>query len=62
MCIRDSFSTALLRKDLQLFLKEAPPLGVETQGLQGLADLLARAEHSSLDSCDYSALHELTEL
>ena len=57
-----NFSTALLRKDLQLFLKEAPLLGVETHGLQGLVDLLARSEHSSLDSCDYSALHELTEL
>ena len=56
-----NFSTALLRKDLQLFLKEAPPLGVETSGLQGLADLLARAEHTALDGCDYSALHDLTE-
>ena len=56
-----NFSTALLRKDLQLFLREAPPLGVDSSALHGLADLLARAENTPLDDCDYSALHELTE-
>ena len=56
-----NFSTALLRKDLQLFLQEAPKLGVNSSALNGLAELLAQAEQTQLDDCDYSALHELTK-
>ncbi|MGC6483870.1 MAG: NAD(P)-dependent oxidoreductase [Synechococcus sp.] len=55
-----NFSTALLRKDLQLFLKEASQLGVDATGLSSLLALLSRAEHTPLDDGDYSALHELT--
>ena len=55
-----NFTTALLRKDLQLFLREAPRLGVDASGLDGLLTLLQRAEHTPLDGGDYSALHELT--
>ena len=55
-----NFSTALLRKDLQLFLREAPQLGVDASGLNGLLTLLTRAENTALDEGDYSALHELT--
>ena len=55
-----NFSTALLRKDLQLFLREAPQLGVDASGLNGLLTLLKRAEDTALDNGDYSALHELT--
>ena len=56
-----NFSTALLRKDLQLFLREAALAGVNAHGLDGLAALLAGAEGTPLDSGDYSALHELTQ-
>lgn len=56
-----NFSTALLRKDLQLFLREAPRFGVDASALNGLAEMLMRAEQTHLDGCDYSALHELTK-
>ncbi len=55
-----NFPTAHLRKDLLLFLAAARERGLDTTGLQGLAELLARAEGSALDGLDYSALHRLT--
>ena len=55
-----NFSTALLRKDLNLFLQETVSAGLQNKGLQGLADLLAAAENTPLDQQDYCALHELT--
>ena len=55
-----NFSTALLRKDLNLFLQETVAAGLQEQGLQGLADLLNAAENTPLDQQDYCALHELT--
>ena len=55
-----NFPTAHLRKDLLLFLQEARGLGLETQGLDGLAALLERATAAGLDGLDYSALHRLT--
>jgi 3-hydroxyisobutyrate dehydrogenase len=55
-----NFSTSLLRKDLNLFLREASLAGVNAEALEGLADLLAQAEGTDLDGADYSALHELT--
>ncbi|MEO1001798.1 MAG: NAD(P)-dependent oxidoreductase [Cyanobacteria bacterium J06638_7] len=57
---RPNFPTAHLRKDLLLFLAAARERGLETTGLQGLAEVLARAEGSALDGLDYSALHRLT--
>ena len=55
-----NFSTALLRKDLNLFLQETVAAGLQDKGLQGLADLLTSAENTPLDHQDYCALHELT--
>ena len=55
-----NFSTALLRKDLNLFLQETVAAGLQDKGLQGLADLLTAAENTPLDQQDYGALHELT--
>ena len=55
-----NFTTALLRKDLLLFLREASLLQINTSGLDSLAALLGDAEQASLDGLDYSALHELT--
>lgn len=55
-----NFSTSLLRKDLNLFLREASLAGVNAEALEGLAALLAQAEGTDLDGADYSALHELT--
>ena len=55
-----NFSTALLRKDLNLFLQETAAAGLQDKGLQGLADLLTSAENTPLDQQDYCALHELT--
>ena len=55
-----NFSTALLRKDLNLFLQETVAAGLQDKGLQGLADLLTAAENTPLDQQDYCALHELT--
>lgn len=55
-----NFPTAHLRKDLLLFLAAARERGLDTRGLEGLADLLARAEAGPLDALDYSALHRLT--
>jgi 3-hydroxyisobutyrate dehydrogenase len=55
-----NFPTAHLRKDLLLFLQEAHGLGLETEGLDGLAMLLERATAAGLDGLDYSALHRLT--
>ena len=55
-----NFSTALLRKDLLLFLEEATAAELNPEGLSGLASLLRKAEGSALDGLDYSALHELT--
>ena len=55
-----NFSTSLLRKDLNLFLREAGLAGLDAGGLEGLACLLMRAEGTDLDAGDYSALHELT--
>ena len=55
-----NFSTALLRKDLLLFLQEAAEQGLQADGLQGVAALLERANGTKLDALDYCALHELT--
>ena len=55
-----NFSTALLRKDLRLFLEEATAAGLQIQGLQGLDTLLEQASGGELDGLDYCALHELT--
>ena len=57
-----NFSTALLRKDLRLFLEEATTAGLQDQGLSGLLSLLEQAEGTDLDEQDYCALHELTVL
>ncbi|QNJ30329.1 3-hydroxyisobutyrate dehydrogenase [Synechococcus sp. A15-24] len=56
-----NFSTALLRKDLHLFLEEATAAGLQIQGLQGLDALLEQSSGSQLDDLDYCALHELTQ-
>ena len=56
-----NFSTALLRKDLELFLQETSAAGVQDLGLQGLAQLLNKAHGTQLDDQDYCALHELTQ-
>ena len=50
----------LLRKDLQLFLREAALAGVNAETLEGLVELTTLAERTPLDACDYSALHALT--
>lgn len=55
-----NFTTALLRKDLQLFVREAALCDVNAEALEGLVDLLRRAEGTSLDFGDYSGLHALT--
>jgi len=55
-----NFSTALLRKDLRLFLEEATAAGLQSQGLQGLDTLLEQSSGGALDDLDYCALHELT--
>ena len=57
-----NFSTALLRKDLRLFLEESTTAGLQASGLQGLASLLDEAQGGDLDDQDYCALHELTAL
>ena len=56
-----NFSTALLRKDLRLFLEEATAAGLQVSGLQGLDALLEQSSGSQLDDLDYCALHELTQ-
>ena len=56
-----NFSTALLRKDLRLFLEEATAAGLQVRGLQGLDALLEQSSGSPLDDLDYCALHELTQ-
>ncbi|MDA7676887.1 NAD(P)-dependent oxidoreductase [bacterium] len=55
-----NFSTALMRKDLQLFVREAGLAGLNAEALVGLVELLTRAEGTPLDAADYSALHALT--
>nr|WP_115094778.1 NAD(P)-dependent oxidoreductase [Synechococcus sp. UW106] len=57
-----NFSTALLRKDLRLFLEEATTAGLQEHGLTGLLSLLEQAKGTDLDDQDYCALHELTVL
>ena len=57
-----NFSTALLRKDLRLFLEEAATAGLQDQGRSGLLSLLEKATGTDLDEQDYCALHELTVL
>lgn len=57
-----NFSTALLRKDLRLFLEEATTAGLQDQGLSGLLSMLEQAKGTELDEQDYCALHELTVL
>ena len=57
-----NFNTALLRKDLRLFLEEATTAGLQDQGLSGLLSLLEQAKGTELDEQDYCALHELTVL
>ena len=54
-----NFSTALLRKDLALFLRESESLDVNAAGLSSLLGLLDQA-NSALDELDYCALHQLT--
>ena len=48
-----NFSTALLRKDLRLFLEEATTAGLQDQGLSGLLSLLEQAKDTDLDEQDY---------
>ncbi|MEB3253333.1 MAG: NAD(P)-dependent oxidoreductase [Synechococcus sp.] len=55
-----NFSTALLRKDLRLFLEEATAAGLQVSGLGGLDSLLGQPSGGELDALDYCALHELT--
>ena len=55
-----NFSTALLRKDLRLFLEEATAAGLQVSGLGGLDSLLGQSSGGELDALDYCALHELT--
>ena len=55
-----NFSTSLLRKDLNLFLREANLAGVNADALEEPSSLLMRAEGTDLDAGDYSALYELT--
>ena len=55
-----NFSTSLLRKDLRLFVREADLAGVNAEALDGLVQLLSRAEGNSLNAGDYSALYALT--
>ncbi len=55
-----NFSTALLRKDLRLFLEEATAAGLQVSGLSGLNTLLENSSGGKLDALDYCALHELT--
>jgi len=57
-----NFSTALLRKDLRLFLEEAATAGLQASGIEGLATLLDDAQGGDLDDQDYCAIHELTLL
>ena len=47
-----NFSTALLRKDLQLFVREAAISGVNAEALAGWVELLVRAEGTPLDAGD----------
>ena len=54
-------STALLRKDLRLFLEEATAAGKQVSGLQGLDALLEQSSGSPLHDLDHCALHELTQ-
>lgn len=56
-----NFCTALLRKDLKLFVREAGLAGVNAAALGGLVELLALAEGTPLDASDCSALHVFTE-
>ena len=55
-----NFSTALLRKDLRLFLEAATAAGLQVSGLGGLDDLLEQSSGGELDGLDYCSLHELT--
>ena len=55
-----NFSTALLRKDLGLFLQASEQAGLEASGLQGILELLQRASNQPIDPLDYCSLHELT--
>ena len=55
-----NFSTALLRKDLRLFLEEATAAGLQVSGLGGLDALLEQSSGGELDGLDYCSLHELT--
>ena len=55
-----NFSTALLRKDLSLFLQASQQAGLEASGLQGILELLQQAQGEPIDVLDYCALHELT--
>ncbi len=55
-----NFPTAMLRKDLGLFLETARGHGIATDGLECLHRLLAESAPAGLDALDYSALHRLT--
>ena len=56
-----NFSTALLRKDLGLFLQASQQAGLNASGLQGILELLRQAQGDAIDGLDYCALHELTQ-
>ena len=56
-----NFSTALLRKDLGLFLQASQQAGLNASGLQGILELLQQAQGNAIDGLDYCALHELTQ-
>jgi 3-hydroxyisobutyrate dehydrogenase len=55
-----NFPTAHLRKDLQLFVNAAQSAGLNSEGLNGLVQLLERSTAAQLDGLDYCALHALT--
>lgn len=50
----------VLRKDLQLFGREAALAGVNAEALAGLVEFLTLAEGTPLDAGDHSALQALT--
>ena len=56
-----NFSTALLRKDLGLFLQASQQAGLNASGLQRILELLQQAQGDAIDGLDYCALHELTQ-
>lgn len=54
-----NFPSKHLAKDLRLFLKEAEVLGMGTDSLAGVEQILARTMAQGLSDQDYSALYEI---